>query len=247
MTGKRVALVTGGSRGIGRAICTRLAAQCGTLAFNFLSDINGAQETARAIEAQGARPLQFQGSVADPDFVSKMFAELQQRCGRLDVLVNNVGILRPGFLMMFKDSDWHETMATNLTGNYLCSKAAFRLMVENKFGRIIHISSTAGLKGLPGQIAYAASKGAINAMTTVMAKEGARFGVNVNAVAPGFVETDMTLDLGDKATHDALNRVPIHRPALPAEVAELVAYLAGDGGAYITGQTYVIDGGLTIS
>ena len=241
-----VALVTGGSRGIGRAICVELARQGAAVAVNYAGSREAAAETAELCRQLGAEAEVFQADVASPDACEALAAAVKERFGRLDILVNNAGIARDGLLMTAKEEDFTKTLDTNLKGAYFCTKAAAKVMLRQKYGRIICLSSIVGLRGNPGQTAYAASKAGVIGMTKSLARELASRGVTVNAVAPGFIETDMTAALSDAARSAATGEIPAGRLGAPEDVAKAIVFLASDDAAYITGQVLAVDGGMAM-
>lgn len=242
----RVVLVTGGSRGIGRAIAERFGDLAYRVAVNYGSNAGAAAETVKAIEATGSEAAAFQADVGDPDQVARMFEEVHERFGPVEVLVNNAGITRDTLLLRMDVAAWDEVMNTNLRSVFLCSKAAARDMLKARWGRVINISSVSGISGNAGQTNYAASKAGIIGFTKSLAKELGSRGVTVNVVAPGFIETELTAVLGDRMMESAVDNIAVGRLGRPEEVAAAVGYLASDEAAYVTGQTIVVDGGLAL-
>ena len=242
----RVALVTGGSRGIGRAIALQLAADGHVVAVNYASNAAAAAEVVDAIVAGGGRAIPVGADVGDESAVAAMFETVADELGPVAVLVNNAGITRDDLMLRMKVEAWDEVITTNLRSVYLCSKAALRGMLRAKWGRVISVSSVSGLAGNPGQANYAAAKAGIIGFTKSLAKEIGTRGITANVVAPGFVATDMTADLGEAVQEAATERISLGRLGRPEEVASAVGYLASDGAAYITGQTIVVDGGLAL-
>ena len=241
-----VALVTGGSRGIGRAICLELARQGAAVAINYAGNEAAAQETVEACRALGAQAEAFQADVADPAACEELVKAVKERFGRVDILVNNAGITRDGLLMTAKAEDFDQVLDTNLKGAYFCMKAASKLMMRQRYGRIVNLSSVVGLRGNPGQTGYAASKAGILGLTKAAAKELATRGVTVNAVAPGFIDTDMTAVLPENAKNAMLSTIPMGKPGAPEDVAQAVAFFAQPASAYITGQVLCVDGGMAV-
>ena len=241
-----VALVTGGSRGIGRAICLELARRGAAVAVNYAGNEQAARETVEACRALGVEAEAFQADVADPAACEELVKAVKDRFGRLDILVNNAGITRDGLLMTAKEEDFSRVLDTNLKGAYFCMKAASKVMMRQRYGRIISMSSVVGLRGNPGQTNYAASKAGILGLTKAAAKELATRGITVNAVAPGFIETDMTAAMPEKAKEAMLTTIPAGRPGAPEDVAKAVAFFAEKDSAYITGQVLCVDGGLAV-
>ena len=241
-----VALVTGGSRGIGRAICLELARQGAAVAVNYAGNSAAAEETAALCRELGAEAEVFQADVADPAACDALVAAVKERFGKLDILVNNAGISRDGLLMTAKEEDFTKTLDTNLKGAYFCTKAAAKVMLRQKYGRIVCLSSVVGLRGNPGQTAYAASKAGILGLVKASAKELAGRDITVNAIAPGFIETDMTAVLPEKAREAMLTTIPKGRPGAPEDVARAVAFFAAAESAYITGQVLCVDGGMAV-
>lgn len=241
-----VALVTGGSRGIGRAVCLELARRGAAVAVNYGGSAAAAAETVQLCRALGVEAEAFQADVADPAACEGLVTAVKERFGRLDILVNNAGIARDGLLMTAKEEDFTKTLDTNLKGAYFCTKAAAKVMLRQKYGRIICLSSIVGLRGNPGQTAYAASKAGVIGLVKAAAKELAGRDITVNAVAPGFIETDMTAALPDKARQAMLTTIPKGRPGSPEEVAQAVAFFAAPECAYITGQVLCVDGGIAV-
>ncbi len=242
----RVALVTGGSRGIGRAIALRLAADGHAVAVNYAANSTAADEVVEAITANGGTAVAVQADVGDADAVGAMFKDVEERLGRIEVLVNNAGITRDDLLLRMGLEAWDQVIETNLRSVYLCSRAAMRGMLRSKWGRIISVSSIAGISGNPGQANYAASKAGIIGFSKSIAREIGSRNITVNVVAPGFIETDMTEELGTEIAEDVASRVAVGRLGRPEEIAAAVGYLASDDAAYVTGQTLVVDGGLAL-
>jgi 3-oxoacyl-[acyl-carrier protein] reductase len=241
---RKVALVTGASRGIGRAIAIELARQGSYVIVNYSSSPEAAQETLNAIREAGSDGEVLKFAVQDSQQVENAFDGIKSRHGQLDILVNNAGISRDGLVLRMKDEEWLATLAVNLNGSFFCARAAARLMLKAKKGRIINISSVVGEMGNAGQVPYVSSKSGVIGMTKALARELASRNVTVNAVTPGFIETDMTSALDDKLKEEHLKSIPLSRYGQAEEVAQLVAFLASDNAAYITGQVIGINGGM---
>lgn len=241
-----VALVTGGSRGIGRAVCVELARRGAAVAVNYGGSAAAAEETVALCRALGVEAEAFQADVSHPAACDALVAAVKERFGRLDILVNNAGISRDSLLMTAKEEDFAKTLDVNLKGAYFCTRAAAKVMLRQKYGRIVCLSSVVGLRGNPGQTAYAASKAGVLGLVKAAAKELAGRDITVNAVAPGFIETDMTAVLPEKAKAAMLGTIPKGRPGSPEEVARAVAFFAGPECAYITGQVLCVDGGMAV-
>jgi 3-oxoacyl-[acyl-carrier protein] reductase len=242
----RVAVVTGGGRGIGRAIAARLAEEGANVAISYRSNDAAAEETAQKVRDAGAKCEIFKGDVASPEDVRALFAGVSDAFGRVDILVNNAGITRDNLMMRMKEDEFDEVLRTNLKGTYVCTRAALRPMVRTRWGRIVNVGSVVGLVGNAGQANYAASKAGIIGFTKSVAREVAQRGITVNAVAPGYVETELTGGLPEGVKEQILAQVPSGRFGEPKEVAEVVAFLSGEGAGYITGQTIAVDGGMTM-
>lgn len=242
----RTAVITGGSRGLGRAICLELVKGGANVVLCWAGNEAAAQETARAVETAGGRALALRCDVSDAAQVDGLIQAAMERFGRVDILVNNAGITRDNLLMRMREEDFDAVIAANLKGTFLCMKAASRVMLRQRYGRIVNLSSVVGLRGNAGQVNYAASKAGVIGMTKSLAKELASRGVTVNAVAPGFIETDMTAALPEAARGAALESIPLGRFGRAEDVAKAVAFLAGDEAAYITGQVLAVDGGMAM-
>ena len=243
----RVAIVTGGGRGIGRAVAVRLAEEGADVAVSYLSNDAAAEETAEAVRAAaGAECEVFKGDVASPGDVQALFKGVGDVFGRVDILVNNAGITRDNIMMRMKEEEFGDVLRTNVGGTYLCTRAALRPMVRARWGRIVNVSSVVGLVGNAGQANYAASKAGIVGFTKSVAREVAQRGITANVVAPGYVETELTGSLPEEVKGLIRDQVPIGRFGEAEEVAEVVAFLAGEGAGYVTGQTIAVDGGMTM-
>ena len=242
----RVALVTGGSRGIGRACALSLGEAGHAVAVNYARNDAAAKETVEQITSTGGSAVAVQADVSDSDSVTAMFEQVSDELGPVEVLVNNAGITRDGLLLRMGEADWHDVLETNLSSVYLCTKAAMRSMVRRRWGRIISLSSVAGISGNPGQANYAASKAGVIGFTKSIAKEVGARGITANVVAPGFIATDMTDALGEDAMEAAVETIAVGRLGDPRDVASVVTFLASDAASYITGQTITVDGGLAL-
>jgi 3-oxoacyl-[acyl-carrier protein] reductase len=243
---KRTVVVTGGSRGLGKAICLAFAAPDTHIYFNYYPEDPAVPETEHEITATGAAVDSALMNVASTEEVENFFKKIVADTGRIDVLVNNAGITRDGLLVRMKEKDWDAVIDVNLKGTFNCTQAVSKIMMKQRYGRIINVASVVGVIGNPGQANYAASKAGIIGLTKSVAKELASRNITINAIAPGFFETEMTAVLPDKAKEAMLNMIPLGRAGKPEEVAALVEFLASEKAAYITGQVVHLSGGMYI-
>jgi len=241
---ERTVVVTGGSRGIGRAVCLAFATPGTHIYFNYFSTSDAAAETQQRIIDLGGRAIGRQVDVASENEVSSFLKQIIDETGRIDILVNNAGITRDGLLVRMKEQDWDRVIDVNLKGAFFCIKVAAKTMIKQRNGRIINVSSVVGAAGNPGQVNYVASKAGLIGLTKAVAQELAPRGITVNAVAPGFIETDMTATLPEKARNAMLDQVPLRRAGQPEDVAAVVKFLASEEAAYITGQVIHVNGGM---
>jgi 3-oxoacyl-[acyl-carrier protein] reductase len=242
----RAALVTGGSRGIGRAIALELAQRGAAVVVNYIQSRTAALEVVAQIEQEGGRAFAAQADVSDLAQAQELIGKSIQELGGLDILVNNAGIIRDTLIMMMSETDWDDVLRTNLKSTFNCSKAAVRHMMRKRYGRIINIASIAGQMGNPGQTNYSASKAGQIGFTKALAREVATRGITVNAVAPGYVDTDITADMPAEAKAAILTLTPLGRTGTPEEIAYAVAFLADEKASYITGQVLAVDGGMAM-
>ncbi len=245
VTGK-TAVVTGGSRGIGRAVCLELARGGVNVALCYAGNQTSAEETADRCRALGVKAMAMRCDVSDAGEVKALMDAVSAEFGAIHILVNNAGITRDGLMMTMKETDFDDVIATNLKGAFLCTKAVSRGMIKQRYGRIINVSSVVGLRGNAGQVNYAASKAGVVGMTKAAAKELGSRGITVNAVAPGFIETDMTASLSDSARTACVLSIPAGRLGTVEDVARAVAFLASEESGYITGQVLAVDGGMSM-
>lgn len=243
LTGQ-VAVVTGGSRGIGRAVCLRLGALGATVVINYVSRPDAAQETAAEVEKAGGKAALAQFNVADSAAVDAAFKKILETHGRIDVLVNNAGITRDGLFMKMKEADWDLVLDTNLKGAFNCIKAVNRPMMKQRSGAIISITSVIGFAGNAGQANYSAAKAGLIGLTRSLAKELASRNIRVNGVAPGYIDTDMTKDLPESVKEIILSEIPLRSMGAADDVAAAVAFLASEDARYITGQFIHVNGGM---
>ncbi len=243
---KRVVAVTGGSKGIGQAICAAFAEPGTRVYFNFSSGDDSFRQTQDLVVAAGGTAIPAQCDVADTNAVSRWFKSISEESGRLDVLVNNAGIAKDSLLLRMKEADWDTVMAVNLKGAFNCLKAAAKIMIGRRYGRIINISSIAGVAGNPGQANYSASKAGIIGLTKSSARELASRNITVNAIAPGFIHTAMTEKIKPESMEEMLKLIPLGRAGTPEDVARVAVFLASAGADYITGQVIHVNGGMYI-
>jgi 3-oxoacyl-[acyl-carrier protein] reductase len=239
------ALVTGASRGIGRAVALALGREGYAVAVNYLHNAEEAKQTVRAVESLGAEAVAVQADVSRSDQVDALFARVEDQLGPAMILVNNAGVRDDGLALTMSDDAWDRVVRTNLFGTFACCRRALRPMLAARNGRIVNVSSTAGLRASPGQINYSAAKAGVIGLTKTLAREVASKGITVNAVAPGLIETDLTSGLPDKQAAALTSAIPQRRAGSPGDVAELVVFLCSPEAAYATGGVYVVDGGLT--
>lgn len=239
----RVALVTGASRGIGRAVSLELAGRGANVALNFHSSRSRAEELATEIRNKGVECILVQGDVSRKDEAQRVVQEVLEAWKRLDIVVNNAGITRDNSLRKMTENDWDEVISVNLNGTFYCTKAALPTMIDQKFGRIINISSLVGQTGNFGQANYSASKGAVIAFTKTVALEMARYNITANVIAPGFTSTEMLAKVPDNILEQIKEKIPLHRFCQPEEIGKAAAFLASEGD-YITGQQLNINGGI---
>lgn len=240
----RVALVTGGGRGIGRAIALRLADEGARVAISYRGDDASAEKTVSLVRDRGVECEAFKGDISSAEDVKAVVDGVGEAFGPVEILVNNAGVTRDNLLLRMKDEEFEEVIETNLVGTCLCTKAVLRGMFRTRWGRVVNVSSVVGLAGNAGQSNYAASKAGILGFTKSVAREVATRGITVNAVAPGYVETELTGGLDEEIKGKILQQVPAGRFAEAEEVAEVVAFLAGEKAGYVTGQTIAVDGGM---
>jgi len=244
--GNKVALITGGTRGIGRAIALKLSEEGYNIAISYINNNKKAQEVVDEIEKNNVKALAIKADVSKEEEVNNMMKVINKELGNIDVLVNNAGITRDNLLIRMKTEDWDQVIDTNLRGVFLCTKAVARGMMKKRYGKIVNIASIVGISGNAGQGNYSASKAGVIGFTRSMAKELGSRGINVNAVAPGFIETDMTQVLEDNIKDEMLKSIPLNRAGKPEDVANLVVFLCSEKADYITGQVIHVDGGMLI-
>lgn len=242
----KVAIVTGASKGIGRVIAINFAKEGAKVVLNYRSDDNGAQEVLKEIENSGRVAFLHKGDVSDFSVAEDLIKFCIEKFSRIDILVNNAGITRDTLLLRMKEEDFDSVINVNLKGSFNCVKHASSFMIKQKYGKILNISSVIGLIGNVGQINYAASKAGIIGMTKSLAKELGSRGINVNAIAPGFIETDMTSVLEDKTKETIMSHIPLKRMGSVEDVSNLAVFLASDLASYITGQVITVDGGMVM-
>ena len=241
-----VAVVTGGSRGLGRAIAQTLAGMGARVVINYVANEAAAQETSALIKASGGEAQVVRFDVADAEATTAAFNSILDEFSRIDILINNAGIARDALLLRMKEEDWEQVLHTNLTGMFHCAKAAIRPMVRQRSGRVVNITSVSGIIGNPGQVNYAAAKAGAIGLTKALAREVASRGITVNAVAPGFIETEMTQGLSAEMKAERLRQIPLARWGTPQDVADCVGFLVSKRASYITGQVIQVNGGLSM-
>lgn len=242
----KAALVTGASRGIGREIALELARQGADVVVNYSGSVERANQVVAEIKEMGRQAIAVQCDVSNSDSVVNMVKETIATFGKLDILVNNAGITKDNLLMRMKEDEWDDVININLKGVFLCTKAVTRQMMKQRSGRIINISSIVGVSGNPGQANYVAAKSGVIGLTKTTAKELSSRGVTVNAIAPGFITTDMTDKLNDEMKEQMLKQIPLARLGEPSDIANVVVFLASEDSRYMTGQTLHVDGGMVM-
>lgn len=242
----RTAVVTGSSRGIGRVIALELARRGAQIVVNYRSEAERAAAVCAEIEAQGSRAVSVAADVSQASDVERLFATAVETFGRTDILVNNAGVARDNLLLRMSEEDWDTVLDTSLKAAFLCTRAALRGMLRSRWGRVINVSSVIALGSNPGQANYAAAKAGLIALTRTLARETGSRGITVNAVAPGYIETDMTANLTEQAYKQLTDRIALDRLGTPEDVAQAVAFLCSGAASYITGHVLVVDGGLSL-
>jgi 3-oxoacyl-[acyl-carrier protein] reductase len=243
---ERVALVTGGGRGIGRAIALKLAEVGATVVVNDVGDSTPAEGVAEEIRKMGGESLVVLADISQSSEVARLVDNAVEKYGKIDILVNNAGITRDQLIMRMSDDEWDKVLGINLKGVFLCSKAVLRPMMKQRWGRIVSISSIVGLIGNAGQANYASAKAGVIGLTRTIAKEVASRGITANAIAPGFIDTPMTQQLPEERKQELMNQVPLGYLGTPRDIAEAVAFLASEEARYITGQVITVDGGISL-
>lgn len=246
MMGNKVAIVTGASRGIGAAVAKKLASLGATVIVNYACSKDKADETVREITQNGGKAVAMKCDISDFEMCQQFINNVHNEFGSVDILVNNAGITRDGICMIMKEEDFDAVINTNLKGTFNCIRFTSKIMMKQRYGKIINMASVSGVSGNAGQVNYSSAKAGVIGMTKSIAKELASRNINVNAVAPGFIKTDMTDKLSDKVKEEAVKQIPLGRFGRPEEVANLVAFLAGSDSDYITGQIFNIDGGMVM-
>lgn len=242
----RNALVTGGSRGIGKAIAIALAKEGANIIINYTSNSQSAEAVVNEIQSYGVKALAVKANVSNSQEVKAMMEEIEEKLEGVDILINNAGITRDNLFMRMKDEEWQQVMDVNLNGIFYCTKAVVRRMMKQKYGKIINMSSVVGVMGNAGQANYCASKAGVIGMTKSLAKELAPKGINVNAIAPGFIDTDMTAVLNENIKDQMLEHIPLKKYGKPEDIANLVVFLSSENSQYITGQVIHVDGGMAM-
>lgn len=240
----KTAIVTGSAKGIGKGIATEFARQGATVVINYCGSKEAALKTVEEIKAFGGKAIPYQADISDYEISKKMMDDIIKEYGAIDILVNNAGITRDNLILRMSESEFDDVIRTNLKGTFNCIKHVTKYMLKNKSGKIINISSISGVNGIAGQANYSASKAGIIGLTKSFAKEMSSKGININAIAPGFIETDMTKVLNDKYVEEIVNTIPSKRVGRPEDIAKAALFLASDMSDYITGQTLMVDGGL---
>lgn len=246
LLGGKIALVTGASRGIGRAVAIELAKEGAAVAINYAGNKAAAEEVQSIITEMGGKAMIIQADVSDEKAATDMVEEVIKQFGGIDILVNNAGITRDGLFIRMKEEDWNAVINTNLTGIFNCTKVAAKYMMKKRAGKIINMSSVSGIMGNAGQTNYAAAKAGVIGFTKSLAREMAGRGITVNAVAPGFIATDMTAAMTEKAQEHVLASIPLGKMGEPKNIADAVVFLASDKASYITGQVIHVDGGMVM-
>lgn len=242
----KTALVTGGSRGIGRSIALALAKEGANVVINYTSNEESAAKVVQEIESFDVKAMAVKANISKAEDVKEMMDKIEESFDGIDILVNNAGITKDNLFVRMKEEDWDQVMDVNLKGIFLCTKAVVRKMIKQKYGRIINMSSVVGVAGNPGQANYCASKAGVIGFTKSLAKEIASKDITVNAIAPGFIETDMTKVLPESVRESMIEAIPMKKYGKPEDIANLVVFLSSDNSSYITGQVIHVDGGMAM-